>query len=88
MRNSRSIELRIVAILEEVDPRAKVGELCRKHGISDAIGCKWKSKHGGIEPFDLKRVQELETENVKPRRMHADLALENTAMNDLIARKL
>jgi putative transposase len=65
----------------------KVGDLCRKHGISDATYYKWKSKHGGMEASDLKRVRELEAENAKLKRMYADLALENTAMKDLIAKK-
>ena len=66
----------------------KVQELCRKHGISDATYYKWKSKYGGMEASDLKRVRELEAENAKLKRMYADLALENTAMKDLIKKKL
>ena len=66
----------------------KVGELCRKHGISDATYYKWKTKYGGMEASDLKRVRELEAENAKLKRMYAELALENTAMKDLITKKL
>jgi putative transposase len=61
----------------------KIGELCRKHGISDATYYKWKSKYGGMEASDLKRVRELEAENAKLKRMYAELALENNAMKDL-----
>ncbi len=66
----------------------KVGELCRKHGISDATYYKWKSKYGGMEASDLKRNRELEAENAKLKRMYAELALENAAMKDLIEKKL
>jgi putative transposase len=66
----------------------RVSELCRKHGISEATYYKWKSKYGGMEASDLKRVKELEAENAKLKRMYADLALENAAMKDLIAKKL
>lgn len=66
----------------------RINELCRKHGISEATYYKWKSKYGGMEASDLKRVKELEAENAKLKRMYADLALENTAMKDLIAKKL
>ena len=88
MRKSRFSESQIVAILKEADAGMKVQELCRKHGISDATYYKWKSKYGGMEASDLKRVRELEAENAKLKRMYADLALENTAMKDLIKKKL
>ena len=88
MRKSRFSETQIIAILKEAGAGMKIGELCRKHGISDATYYKWKSKYGGMEASDLKRVRELEAENAKLKRMYADLALENTAMKDLIAKKL
>ena len=88
MRKSKFTETQIVAILKSADAGKKVQDICREHGISDATYYKWKSKYGGMEASDLKRVRELEAENAKLKRMYADLALENTAMKDLIEKKL
>jgi len=46
------------------------------------------SKYGGLDVHELKRMKEIEAENSKLKRMYADLALENTALKDLINRKL
>jgi putative transposase len=62
--------------------------LCRKHGISDATYYNWKSKYGGMSASELKRLREIEQENANLKRMYADLALENTALRDLIEKKL
>ena len=88
MKKSRFTETQIVSILKEADAGRPVKEVCRQHGISDATYYKWKSKYGGMEVSDLKRVKELEAENAKLKRLFADLALENAAMKDLIAKKL
>ena len=58
------------------------------NGISDATYYNWKAKYGGMGVSELKRMKELEAENARLKRMYADLALENRAMNDLIEKKL
>lgn len=88
MRKSRFSESQIVSILKEADAGRPVKEVCRQHGISAATYYKWKSKYGGMEASDLKRVKELESENARLKRLYADMALENAAMKDLIAKKL
>ena len=88
MKRSRFSETQIVAILKEADSGISVQELCRQHGISNATYYKWKSKYGGLDASDLKRLRELEAENSRLKRMYADLSLENEALKDLISKKL
>lgn len=88
MKKTRFTETQIVSILKSADAGMKVKDLCREHGISEATYYNWKSKYGGMEASDVKRMKELEAENAKLKRMYADLALENRAMKDLIEKKL
>ena len=87
MKKSRFTETQIVSILKEADAGMKVEDLCRKHGISSASYYNWKKKYGGMDASEIKRLKELEEENAKLKRMYADMALENTALKDLIVKK-
>ena len=88
MKKSKFSESQIVAVLKQGDAGVPIKDLCRQVGISSATYYQWKSKYGGMEASDLKRVKELESENSRLKRMFADMALENAAMKDLIAKKL
>jgi putative transposase len=88
MKRARFTETQIVAVLKEADSGVPVKDLCRKHGISDATYYNWKSKYGGMEASDLKKMKELERELSQLKRMYADMALENRALKDLIEKKL
>ena len=88
MKRSKYNESQIVGILKEADSGIAVKEVCRKYGISDATYYKWKSKYGGLEVSDVRRMRELEAENSKLKRMYADVSLENQALKDLISKKL
>lgn len=88
MKKSRFSESQIVAILKEGEAGVLVGQILRKHGISHGTYYKWKAKYGGASVAELKRLRELEAENAKLKRMYADLALENTAIKDVLSRKL
>jgi putative transposase len=88
MKKSKFSETEIVSILKQGDAGVAVKDLCRQAGISTATYYQWKSKYGGMEASDLKRVKELESENARLKRLYAELALDNAAMKDLIAKKL
>lgn len=88
MKKSRFSETQIVSILKEVEAGAKTNEVCRRHGISTATYYNWKSKYGGMQASELRRLRETEQELSKLKRMYADLALENHALKDLIEKKI
>lgn len=88
MRKSRFTEHQIIAILKAVEAGRTVKEVCREHGVSEATYYNWKSKYGGMEAADIKRLKELEEENRRLKQMFADLSLENRALKDVIEKKL
>jgi putative transposase len=88
MRKTRFTEHQIVKILKEVEGGRSAADVCRENGISQATYYNWKSKYGGMEASDLKRLKELEDENRKLKQMFADLSLENKALKYVIEKKL
>lgn len=88
MKKSRFTESQIIAVLKEGDAGVSVGEIARKHGISKATYFNWRSRYAGASVSELKKLKELEAENSKLKRMYAELALENTAIKDVLSRKL
>jgi putative transposase len=88
MKKSRFTEHQIIRILKEVEKGMKVSEVCRQNTISESTYYKWKSKYGGMEAADIRRLKELESENSKLKRMYADVSLERDALKDLIEKKL
>ena len=88
MRKSRFTESQIVQTLKAVEAGCHVKDVCRELGISDATYYVWKSKYGGMDTSDVRRLRKLEAEHAKLKRMYAELAMENYALKDVIAKKL
>ncbi len=88
MKKSRFTETQIVKILKEVESGRLVKEVCREHGISDATYYNWKSKYGGMEASDVKRLKDLEEENRRLKQMYAELSLDHKILKDVIEKKL
>ena len=87
MKRKRFSEEQIIAILKEHEAGVAVGDLCRKHGMSNASLYTWKSKYGGMEVSDAKKLKSLEEENGKLKRLLADAMLDNAALKDLLGKK-
>jgi putative transposase len=86
MKRARFSEEQIIAVLKEAEAGAKVAELCRKHGISDATFYNWRSRYGGLEVSELRRLRQLEEENRKLKGIVADQALDIRALKDVLAK--
>ena len=87
MKKTRFTETQIVSILKQQEAGLAVKEICREHGISDATFYNWKSKYGGMEASDVRRLKDLEDENAQLKKMYADLALDNRILKDLFTKK-
>lgn len=86
MKNKFTDE-KIIKILKEHESGSKVEDLCRLHEIAQSTFYKWKSKFSGMEVNEAKRMRELETENMKLKRLLADAMLDNIALKDVISKK-
>jgi putative transposase len=88
MKGSRFSEEQIIAILREHDAGAQTEEVCRRHGVSSATFYKWKSKYGGLQVSEARRLKALEDENRRLKRLLADAMLDNAALKDLLAKNV
>jgi len=87
MKKSRFTDSQILAILKQAENGVPVPELCRQHGMSNALFYKWRSKYGGMDASMMSRLKELEQENSRLKRMYADVQLKYEAVQDALAKK-
>ena len=88
MKKTRFTETQIIKILKQQEHGLRVGDICREHGISQATFYNWKSKYGGMDANQLRKIKEMEAELTTFKKMYADLAFENQALKNLIEKKL
>jgi putative transposase len=86
MKRARFSEEQIIAVLKEAEAGAKVSELCRRQGISDATFYTWRSKYGGLEISEMRRLRQLDEENRRLKSIVADQALDLRALKDVLAK--
>jgi putative transposase len=87
MKKTRFTEAQIVSILNRQEVGKSVKEICREHGISDATFYNWKAKYGGMAVSDVKKIKDLEDENLRLKRIVANLTLENDAIRHVLEKK-
>lgn len=87
MKTTQFTESQIIAMLKQHEQGVKVQEIARANGVSEKTIYRWKTKYGGMDASELKRVKELESENSKLKRMYAELALMNEVLKDVIEKK-
>ena len=79
-------EEQIIAVLKEAEAGAKITDLCRKYGMSDATFYNWKAKYSGLTVSELKRLKALEEENRRLKQIVAEQALDNRALKELLSK--
>ena len=87
MRTSRFTDEQIIGIVREYEAGAKLGELCRRHNISQTTFYKWRAKYGGMDVPDAKRLRELESENAKLKKLLAEAHLDIHALKGVFGVK-
>jgi len=87
MKRKRYTEEQIISILKEHEAGASVPDLSRRHGVVENTIYRWKSKFGGMEVSEAKRLRELEMENLKLKRLLGEAELDKAALKELVSGK-
>ena len=88
MRKSKFSEHQIIESLRRAESGTAVKDICRELGISSATFYQWRSKYGGMEASDLKRLRDVLEENRRLKQMYADLSLDHKILKDIVEKKL
>lgn len=88
MKRSRFSEAQIIKVLKEAEAGVSVLDLCRKYGFSKSTFYQWKSKYGGMDVSEVKRLKALEEENRRLKQMYAELSLEYQVLKEIVEKKL
>jgi len=86
MKRSRFSEEQIIGILKEHEAGATAADLSRRHGISDATFYNWRSKYGGMEVSDAKKLKGLEAENAKLKKLLAEQMMDVATLKEMLGK--
>ena len=82
------MEEQIITALQQAEAGAKVGEICRKIGVSQATYYAWKKQYAGLAVQELRELRQLREENTRLKRLVADLSLDRQILQEIVSRKL
>ena len=88
MKRSRFTQEQIIGVLKEHQAGAPAAELCRRHGISDATFYTWRSKYGGMDVSDARKLKGLEEENTKLKKLLAESMLDVSTLKEMLAKNI
>lgn len=88
MRKSKFTEAQIIFAIKQSETGVRVSEVCRKMGVSEATFYNWKKKYGDIGITELRKLRQLEAENVNLKKLVADLSLDKQMLQDVLRKKL
>ncbi len=86
MKRSRFTEEQIIGVLKEHQAGLSASELCRKHGISDATFYNWRSRYGGMEVSEAKRLKQLEDENARLKKLLAESVMDVSTLREMLGK--
>jgi putative transposase len=88
MKRSRFTQEQIIGVLKEHQAGAAAADLCRRHGISEATFYTWRSKYGGMEVSDARKLKGLEEENAKLKKLLAEAMLDASTLREMLAKNI
>lgn len=84
MKRTKFSEQQIAFILRQAEEGVPVGEVCRKVGISEQTYYRWRKRYGGMMPSEMKRLKQLEEENMRLKKLVADLSLDKEMLQEVV----
>ena len=87
MKRKRFSVEQITSVLQQATAGMAVGDICRQVGISEQTFYRWKKTYGGMLPSEARELKQLRDENVKLKRLVADLSLDKAMLQDVVSKK-